>query len=190
MSTQILKEIPESLKYTYADYKLLPDDRNRYEIINGELYMTPSPITAHQRILRNLGLELENFISKFNKGEVFFAPLDVILSQHDVVQPDIFFVSRERQKIIGTKNIEGVPDLVIEIISPETKERDLGLKKKLYAKSGVQEYWVVYPEEKKIELYSLSKNQYLLSSVYGQKDTLKSDLLRGLEILLANIFTA
>jgi Uma2 family endonuclease len=189
MSTQIAKPLPESLKYTYEDYKLLPDDRNRYEIIDGELYLTPSPITAHQRISIKLALELETFGSKYKLGKVFYAPFDVILSRHDVVQPDLLFVSQKRQAIITEKNIQGAPDLVIEIISPETKGRDLGLKKKLYAKSGAQEYWIVYHQEKKVELYALSKNQYLLSSTFTQTDSLKSKLLRGFEIDLAHIFT-
>jgi len=188
MSLQIVYPVPEALRFTYEDYRELPEDGNKYEIINGELSMTPSPLTIHQIISHKLNLELGNFVARHDLGFVFQAPLDVILSQHDIVQPDLFFISKSRQAIVTEKNIQGAPDLVIEIISPETKKRDLGLKKKLYAKHGVKEYWVVYPKEKRIGLYALVENEFQLFATYAGQDTLRSKVLQGFELTLATIF--
>ena len=145
--------VTEKKKYTYEDYLKTPDDE-RYELIEGELLMTPSPIPKHQRISRELEFEIIKFVKANDLGEVFYAPCDVYLDNENVVQPDILFISKERLNIIGEKNIQGAPDLAIEIISESTAYRDLVQKKKLYAKFGVKEYWIVIPGEESIEIYS------------------------------------
>ncbi|MCF6154098.1 MAG: Uma2 family endonuclease [Candidatus Brocadia sp.] len=177
----------EKKKYTYEDYLKTPDDK-RYELINGELIMTPSPIPNHQRISGKIEFMLKKFITENNLGEVFYAPCDIYLDNENVVQPDILFISKERLGIIGEKNIQGAPDLVIEIISENSVYRDMVQKKRLYARFGVKEYWIVLPEEEEIEIYLLKDNTYQLHKTYGKADTLESPSLKGLTIVLKEIF--
>lgn len=177
----------EKKKYTYADYLKTPDDE-RYELIEGELLMTPAPVTRHQRISRKIEFMLEKYVTENDLGEIFYAPLDVYLDNENVVQPDILFISKERLDIIGEKNIQGAPDLVIEIISESTAYRDLVQKKKLYARFGVKEYWIVLPEESSVEVYTLKDNAFGFYKSYGKDDTLKSPLLQELKIELKKIF--
>ena len=179
--------VKEKKKYTYEDYLKTLDDE-RYELIEGELVMTPSPIPKHQRISRELEFGIIKFVKANDLGEVFYAPCDVYLDNENVVQPDILFISKERLNIIGEKNIQGAPDLVIEIISESTAYRDLVQKKKLYAKFGVKEYWIVLPEEKSIEIYSLKDNTYMLHKTYGKDETIESPYLRNLKVELKGIF--
>jgi Uma2 family endonuclease len=177
----------EKKKYTYADYLKTPDDE-RYELIEGELLMTPSPVTRHQRISRKIEFMLEKYVTENDLGEIFYAPFDVYLDDENVVQPDILFISKVRLDIIGEKNIQGAPDLVIEIISEATAYRDLVQKKKLYARFGVKEYWIVLPEESSVEIYSLKDNAFVLHKSYSKDDTLQSQLLQKLKIELKKIF--
>ncbi len=177
----------EKKRYTYEDYLKTPEDR-RYELIEGELLMTPSPITKHQRILRKLTVHLSIYVEKYNLGEIFIAPYDIYLDSENVVQPDILFISKDRLNIIGEKNIQGAPDLVIEILSENTAYRDLVQKKKLYARFGVKEYWIVIPGEELVEIYTLKDNTYMLYKTYSKDDTLESSLLKELKIALKGIF--
>jgi len=177
----------ETLKFTYEDYlKLTTYSDKRYEILEGELYMVPSPNTRHQRISRNLEFILYRFVEERGLGEILYAPYDVILSFTDVTQPDIIYVSKERAEVITEKNIEGAPDLVIEILSPSSQERDRDIKKKVYAKAGVREYWIVDPEEKAVEVYRMGKKGYTLSGRFFDK--LTSSTFPGLVINLLEIF--
>ncbi|MEA3485528.1 MAG: Uma2 family endonuclease [Candidatus Aerophobetes bacterium] len=176
------------IKFTYKDYKNLPEsETKRYELIEGELIMVPSPVTYHQRISRRLEFLLEDFVRKNRSGEIFYAPYDVHLGDN-VVQPDILFVSKEHSYVIITEEIKGAPDLVIEILSPATAERDRTIKRALYARYGVREYWIVDPEEKTIQVLTLKKEGYETSGIYKMQDTLNSPLLSGLSINLNEIF--
>jgi Uma2 family endonuclease len=177
----------EKKKYTYEDYLKTPEDQ-RYELIEGELIMSPSPIPKHQRISGKIDFILRKFVTENNIGEVFYAPCDVYLDEENVVQPDILFISKERLGIIGEKNIQGTPDLVIEIISESTAYRDLVQKKKLYARFGIKEYWIVVPGEESIEVYILKDNTYILYKTYSKDDTLESLYLNDLKIGLKGIF--
>lgn len=179
--------VVEKKKYTYEDYLKTPDDK-RYELIEGELLMTPSPIPQHQRISRKIGFMLDKFVTENGLGEVFYAPCDVYLDNENVVQPDILFISKEKLNIIGEKNIQGAPDLAVEIISESTAYRDLVQKKKLYSKFGVKEYWIVVPEEKSVEIYVLKNNVFQPYKTYSKDDILESPLLTGLKIALKEIF--
>jgi Uma2 family endonuclease len=181
------RAITEKKKYRYEDYLKTPEGE-RYELIEGELLMTPSPVTKHQRISRDLEFEILKFVRENDLGEVFDAPCDVYLDDENVVQPDILFISKERTNIIGEKNIQGAPDLVIEIISENTAYRDLIQKKKLYARFGVKEYWIVIPGEELIEVYVLKDNIFILYKSYNKNDTLESPYLKNLKIVLENIF--
>lgn len=150
--TETLHEFPhETIQFNYDDYLLLPDDGKRYEIIEGELFMAPAPSMKHQYDLFELGVRIREFVKKKKLGIVFLAPCDVILLNTNIVQPDIVFVSKENREIITEKNIQGAPDLAVEITSSSTAERDLVLKKKLYAKFGVKEYWIAFVKEQKVE---------------------------------------
>lgn len=175
------------IKFTYQDYLQLPEDK-RYELIEGELYMVPSPGTYHQHISRNLGFILWPFIRERDLGVLFNAPLDVVLSEENVVQPDLLFVAKGRLSIITEQNVRGAPDLVIEVLSPATAERDLGIKTKLYAKYGVEEYWIVDPQKRTVEVLALGEEGYNSIGVYDEHSPLKSPLLEGLLVNLKEVF--
>ena len=177
----------EKRKCTYEDYLKTPDDE-RYELIGGELLMTPSPVPKHQRISRKIEFMLEKFVTENDLGEVFDAPCDVHLDDENVVQPDILFISKDRLNIIGEKNIECAPDLVIEILSKSTAYRDLVQKKKLYSRFGVKEFWIVITDEEAIEVYILKDNTFLLYRNYSKNEILESPYLKGFKIELKGIF--
>ena len=183
MATSII----EKKRYTYDDYLKTPDDK-RYELIEGELYMTPSPVTNHQRISRRIEFLLEKFVTENELGEIFYAPYDVYFDDENVVQPDILFISKDRLNIIGDKNLQGAPDLVIEILSESNAYRDLIQKKKLYARFGVKEYWIVVPGEKTIDIHILKDKTYQLYKTLGEYDTLESQILKGFKMELKAIF--
>ena len=186
------KAVRPRVKFTYEDYKSLPEsETKRYELLGGDLVLVPSPTEYHQRISRNLEFMLWRFVKEQDLGWVYDAPLDVVLGQGDtreVVQPDIFFISKEREKIIAEEEIRGAPDLVVEIISPGTAERDRGYKKTLYARHGVKEYWIVDPKGKTVEVYTLGEKGFELVRAYEAGEALKSPLLEGLEVDLNEVF--
>ena len=173
--------------YTYADYLLTPDDV-RYELIDGELILAPTPIPLHQRIGMRFTNRMGPFIEEHDLGELLAAPMDVHFSDTNVLQPDILFISNERSHIIGETNIQGAPDLVIEIASPSTEDRDRGVKQELYALFGVLEYWRAYPITQTVEVLRLETGQYVSVGVYGPGATLSTPLLPGLNIDLDEIF--
>ncbi|MFH1562195.1 MAG: Uma2 family endonuclease [Nitrospirota bacterium] len=186
---RLLEPIPDEVKITYQDYNLLRDIDKRYEVIGGRLSMVPAPIPHHQQISRKLERILEDFVIDNDLGEVFDAPCDVVFSKTDVVQPDIFFISKHRLYIINKTNIKGAPDLIIEILSPISTGRDKVIKKKLYADHKVKEYWVVDPRGKTVQIYSLVGALYEISGSYKEPDEIvKSELLKGLSFTLKEIF--
>lgn len=188
--TLILEPIPEAAKITYEEYKLVEDLADkRYEVIGGRLIMTPAPIPYHQRISRKLERILEDFVIDNDLGEVFDAPCDVVLSRIDVIQPDIFFISKEKSYLITDTHINGAPDLIIEILSPTSTSKDKTIKKRLYLIHKVKEYWIVDPMEKEIEIFSLAGDLYKLSGSYKKEDDIvKSELLKGLKFILKEIW--
>jgi Uma2 family endonuclease len=133
----------EGLKLTYEDLASISDESKRYEILDGDLFVTPSPAIKHQIVSRNLGVLLHAHVRELGLGEVLFAPTDVVLDTHTVVVPDILFVSNARMHVIQPHAIIGAPDLLIEILSPSTADRDRDVKARLYARFGVAHYWVV-----------------------------------------------
>ena len=175
------------IKFTYADYRNTPEDK-RYELIDGELIMAAAPRIIHQRTERKLVTSLDIFVERNGLGEIFYAPTDVVLSDTDVVQPDILFVSNELAHIITEDNIRGAPNLVIEILSPSTAARDRTLKRALYAKHGVQEYWQVDTDARTIAVLTLTERGFELAAVYGEGQTLTSPLLPGFELELDLVF--
>lgn len=176
-----------AVKFTYQDYLHLPEDR-RYELIEGELFMVPAPESYHQDVSRNLEFILWEFVKENDLGKVYYAPTDVVLSREDVVQPDILFIEKGRLGIVKEKNVQGAPDLIIEILSPSLRYRDRVHKKKLYRKYGVREYWIVDPQKKQIEQMHLEEGGYRTVGLYGLGDTLEPTMLKGLKVRLKEVF--
>jgi len=179
-----------SPKLTYEDYILFPDDGKRHEIIDGEHYVTAAPFVRHQRIVVRLTSRLDPFIREHRLGELLIAPTDVILSPHDIVQPDLLFISNERAGVVTEKNIQGAPDLVIEILSDSSRRLDEVLKRQAYERFGAREYWILDPQRKTAQIWERKaenlRRRALLSAAAG--DVLTSPLLSGLEISLAEVF--
>jgi Uma2 family endonuclease len=166
--------------FTYEDLQKMPDDGRRYELIGGEIVVSPSPSRAHQQLVLRLVIQLQAFVEAHRLGEVILAPFDVRFSPHDVVEPDVLFVSRERLAILGNTYVDGAPDLVIEILSPSTRGRDEGEKLSLYAASGVREYWLVDPANKSFRALAIDADRYRLIPPAGS--VVGSRVLPGLEI--------
>jgi Uma2 family endonuclease len=175
-------------KLTYEDYCLIPEDGQRHEILDGEHYVTPAPFLRHQRISSRLHVRLGSFIERQGLGEFFSSPVDVVLSRHDVVQPDLLFISNERARIAEEKNIQGAPDLVIEIFSKSTRARDEGLKLERYELLGVTEYWTVDPETRTARIYRRQGDRLKTAAAIPAGGALSTPLLPGLEIVLSEIF--
>lgn len=180
--------IAQDKEWTYQRMvKELPEE-SRYEIINSELYdMSPTPNSEHQRISRELEFLLISFVKKNKLGEVFHAPFDTILDKRNVVQPDILFIANDNSKIITKKCIEGVPDLVVEIISPSSYYRDQVEKKDLYERFGVKEYWIIDPANKVIQIFILQENKYVLHAFIAEEGKVTSSVLQGFEVTIDDI---
>src|SRR3972149_9411795 len=179
--------LKEKARLTYEDYLTLPDEK-RYELIEGDLYMVPAPDFYHQIISRNIEFLLWGFIKKRNLGTVVHALVDVVLTTEDVIQPDILYISNERKGIITGRNVSGAPDLVIEILSPSTQERDRLVKRSLYALHGVKEYWIADPAAQSIEVMHLSNKVFDLYGIFVMEDTLTSPLIEGFVLPLKEVF--
>ena len=174
------------LRFTYRDYLLLPEG-DRRELIEGDFYVVPAPSIRHQTVVANLGTLLRELVRRNRLGIILWAPTDVVLSPETVVQPDILFVSNERRGIIMEANVSGAPDLVVEILSPGTAERDRELKLNLYARYGVREYWIVDPEDETVEVMELGPEGPLDVRRYDA-GSVESRLLPGLSVTLDDIF--
>jgi len=180
------------IRFSYDDYQTLPESMaNRYELLDGDIAMVPSPTTSHQAVSRNLAFLLLAYTRSRHWGVVLNAPLDVVLGEgqeREVVQPDLLFVALARRHIITRKEVVGAPDLVVEVLSPGTEGRDRGYKRALYGRYGVREYWVLDPDTAAVEVYRQQPEGFVLTRRLGRADTLHSDLFPGLEILLAEVF--
>ncbi len=174
-------------KFTYEDYARIPE-WERYELMDGELIMAASPNMAHQRVGMRLGGEFYIYVVDTDAGELYFAPTDVYLSDTDVVQPDLLFISKARTHIRNGKNVKGAPDLVVEILSPSTSSTDWGYKKDLYERHGVKELWLVDPYAKQVIVMLLKDGRYEIVGVYREDDTLRSPTLEGFELDLGRVF--
>lgn len=139
--------------WSYADFAALPDDGNRYEVIDGELHVTPAPRPLHQRIATKLAIVLEPFVEHHRLGWVVTGPVDVLFGPRDYLEPDLIFLRRENEAFLSERGIEGPPDLVVEILSPSTAPRDRGIKRERYALHGVPEYWIVDAAARTVEVH-------------------------------------
>lgn len=180
----------QKITLTYEDYLRLPDDGKRYEIIEGELFVTPAPITKHQIVSLNLSTILHRHVRKHRLGRVLTAPTDVILSRTNVVQPDLLFISKKRQHIITEKNIQGTPDLIAEILSEFTEDRDRTLKIQIYARHGVRHYWLIDPNRKTLEVYELDPDScsFRHCVTYQRDETFQPTLFPKLKLKLTELW--
>jgi Uma2 family endonuclease len=179
------------VKLTYDDFVLFPDDGQRHELIDGEHYVTPSPIPRHQAILWNLVALLAPYLEDHPIGRAFTAPLDVVFSDFDVVEPDLLYMSRERAaEVLTAKHVRGTPELVVEIGSPSTRKRDETIKRHLYERTGVSEYWFVDPDVDVVRVYRREGDRFSKATELAREagDVLTTSLLPGLEMPLARIF--
>ncbi|HYL05254.1 MAG TPA: Uma2 family endonuclease [Thermoanaerobaculia bacterium] len=190
-------ENPSSkVRLTYQDLRQLPDDNLRHELIDGEHYVTPAPRTRHQRISGNLHFRIAAYLEKRPLGRVYYAPLDVVFNEYNCVEPDLLYISHERgARLMTEDNLEGAPDLAIEILSPSTSHRDQGIKHRLYERFEVPEYWIVDPEKEMVRIYRLEDGRLQLAeevtrqaSTSAPAPTLSTPLLPGLAIPLDKIF--
>ncbi|MDI6780616.1 MAG: Uma2 family endonuclease [bacterium] len=181
--------VKKEVKFTYDDYSVwdIGSDK-RYELIGGEFFMAPAPNMWHQSISIDIEFRIKQLLEKTKSGKVYDAPCDVVLSNEDVVQPDIIFISKENIHIITQDNIKGSPDLLIEIISKNSAQRDRIIKRRLYEKYGVHEYWLVDMDKKEIEVLVLSRGTYETYGVFQSQDTLSSVVLEGFHFKVEEVF--
>jgi Uma2 family endonuclease len=179
------------VKLTYDDFVQFPDDGQRHELIDGEHYVTPSPNTKHQRVSMNLTVVIGSWLERNPIGQLFHAPFDVVFSHFDVVEPDLLYLSNARAAdALTPKHVRGVPELVIEINSPSTRKRDETIKRQLYERSGVSEYWVVDSAIDAIRVYRREGNTFgrAIEVSAGAGESLTTPLLPGLEVHVSRVF--
>lgn len=175
-------------KLTYEHYVSLPNDGRRYEILDGGLAVNPSPRLDHQRVAQELFVVLRAWSRRHRLGEVFVVPCDVILDDTTIVVPDVVFVSKSRAAIMTARAIEGAPDLLIEVLSESTERHDRGAKMKLYARYGVDRYWIVDPDARTLEIYALSAGGYTQIGTYRDDAVVACDVPAGLELRLGEVW--
>jgi Uma2 family endonuclease len=173
---------------TAADYRELPEAGPRYQLIEGELHMAPAPNRFHQDIAGNIYWLLRNHLVNRATGKVYIAPFDVYLSDVDVFQPDVLFVSNENLSILKEDGCHGAPDLIVEVLSPATAQLDKKSKRRVYARSGVKELWLVDPILEQIHVYDLIRNPEKESRIVDENESFESPLLPGLVIQAKQVF--
>ncbi|MGE0447627.1 MAG: Uma2 family endonuclease [Vicinamibacterales bacterium] len=193
MARGALTHAGSGVKLTYDDFVHFPDDGKRHELIDGEHYVTPSPNTKHQRVLGHLFLMIGSWLEEHPIGQAFLSPFDVVFTQFDVVEPDLLYMSNARAaEILTDLNVQGVPELVVEIASPGTRKRDASVKRTLYERTGVSEYWIVEPKGDKVRVYRRDGAAFTspVELTREDGDVLTTPLLPGLDLPLARIFRA
>lgn len=180
----------DRVRMTYEDLLALPDDGMRHELIDGEHFVTPAPSWPHQIIVGNLHRLIANHVHTHRLGVIFVAPLDVVFTKHDVVEPDVLFFTPEGFKAhVGKRNAEGPPDLAVEVLSPSTRRRDERIKRRLYERMGVGEYWIVDPEIDAVKVFRLNAGRYERTELRLEDgDVLTSSLFPGLQLPLKTVF--
>lgn len=176
---------------TYDDFLHFPDDGRRHELIGGVHYVTPSPNVRHQLLVGRLHLSIGVFLQTHpHIGEVFLSPLDVVLSHYDVVEPDLLFVASAQSDILTTANVQGPPALVVEVMSPSTRQRDARLKRQLFERTGVQEYWLVDPERDLVQVLRRDGDAFVAAAdVVADRDgILTTPLLPGWQLPVRALF--
>jgi Uma2 family endonuclease len=182
----------QSPRLTYQDLLRLPEDLLRHELIDGEHYVSPAPVVKHQDIVLNLGRILLSFVRAHRLGKILIAPIDVLFSEHDVVEPDVLYVSSAHKGRVQERYVAGAPDLVVEVLSPSSRGVDKIKKRRLYEAHGVPEYWIVDPADETLEVYRATTHGVRLARCASLSraagDALETPLLPGLRILLSEVF--
>ena len=185
-----IAELPEQGHWTHDDWLQLPDDDFQYEIIDGVLYMSPPPSTSHQQSVSQLVAHMVIHAANEELGKVYPSPISVQLPRKSTtVQPDILFISKDREHIIGSTSIEGAPDLIVEILSPSNWQYDRGEKMEAYRQAGVREYWIVDGRTKTIEIFILEEESYYLTGKFATGETAESTVLEGFSIPVNTVFS-
>ncbi len=175
-------------KLNYEQFRQLPNDGKRYELIRGEVHVTPAPATRHQAVLQNLSVNLGSYVIKNRLGEVWPAPLDVRLSGDTALQPDLIFISNARARIIQENWIAGAPDLVVEVMSPSTAGYDRATKLPIYAEASVPEVWLIDSQAKTVDVLKLQGKKYLVEATHAGDQVLTSNLFPGWRLPLPDLF--
>ncbi len=183
-----LAELPGAYRLTYQDWLQTPDHGWLYEIVEGELVVSPPPAIRHQRVSRRIGFLLFTYLQERDLGEMLHAPVGVRLADDTVLEPDLIVVRPENAPRIAEHAIEGPPDLVVEILSPGTASRDLGRKRVLYEAHGVPEYWIVDPESRSVEVLALSAGRYARHGLFRMGTTLRSATFPDFALPLDGVF--
>jgi len=173
---------------TIEDYRSLPEGGPRYQLIEGDLFMAPAPNRYHQEIVLTVILMLGKYLEKRPIGKLYTAPFDVYFDEINVHQPDVVFVSNKNKSILTYAGAEGAPDFLVEILSPKTAELDKKPKRRVFARSGVNELWIIDPEAKLVHVYFLQKDADRPTATYSEKETFASPHFPGLKISGAKIF--
>ncbi len=181
--------ISQARIWTYDDYMRMPDDGKRYEILDGELIELTSPNRQHQQILGRLFRVLSEYVENNVLGEVYIGPFDVRLSLINVIQPDVLFISTNNLRILDNDlNVQGAPDLCVEILSPSTRRRDLAQKRDIYARFGVREYWLVDPDAERVTVLTLDAGRYVPWGEANGDAGVPSLVLPDLPVVAASLF--
>ncbi len=182
-------KLPRKKVLTYTDYaQLTPPDNGNYELHDGKILFMPTPTPLHQLASGNLMVEIHNFIKKNKLGRVIAAPMDVVFTPTDVLQPDLLFLSNERLHLIGNKKIEGAPDLVVEILSPSNTPKEMSYKKFVYEVCDVREYWLINVEKKCVTQYEKTNNELIIKHIFQDNEHLSSLVLEGFSTPVAALF--
>jgi Uma2 family endonuclease len=176
-------------RLTYDDLESIPQERagDRHEIIAGELVVTPSPIPSHQGISENIAFGLGQYVRAHRLGKIYTAPIDIRFTADNVLIPDIVYIARDRRHVVGPKAVDAPPDIVVEILSPGTRQRDLTVKRDLYAQFGVQEYWIVDPVSRTVSVFERVGDAYRPIPL-AQDGAILSHVLPELELSLEDVF--
>lgn len=175
-------------KLSFEEFRQLPIDGKRYELVRGEVHVTPAPSTRHQAVLQNLSLALGSHVIQNRLGEVWTAPLDVRLGEDTALQPDLLFISNPRAGIIQENWIAGSPDLVVEVLSPSTAAHDRATKLPIYAEAEVAEVWLIDSQAKTVEVLNLQGKKYFVEATLAGDQTLTSNLFPGWQLPLSCLF--
>ncbi len=177
------------VRFKAGDIWDAPDNGKTYEVIDGQLFVSPAPLFRHQLGVMRLGTRLAVHIERYHLGVIVSAPTGVVLDEENGVQPDLLYISRERAHIIGDRGVDGSPDLIVEALSPSTAARDRGIKMRRYAAAGVPRYWLLDMEAPAFETYHLGPNEYDLTGRYGPGDIFRPELFPGLEITVDELWS-
>lgn len=170
------------VRFKATDIWDAPDDGYRYEVIDGELFLSPAPDWGHQRSIGELHAYLWQHIRPLGLGEVVESPVGVVLDEETAVQPDLVYIARERLHIISERGVDGAPDLVVEALSPSTRARDLGVKMRRYAGAGIPHYWTLDHHDRTLCAYRLGAGEYDLVATCGPGSVFEPELFPGLRI--------